>query len=81
MTRFIFLAVGSSVCTVLGSDQFYGWDMIGLGSMSEGNWDMIGLGSMSEGPDAGPVKGIIQGTIPKSSLPSDSGSLQLCNRI
>ena len=64
MTRFIFLAVGSSVCTVLGSDQFYGWDM-------------IGLGSMSEGPNAGPVKGMIQGTIPKSSLPSGGGSMLL----
>ena len=64
MTRFIFLAVGSSVCTVLGSDQFYGWDM-------------IGLGSMSEGPNAGLVKRIIQGTIPKSSLPSDGGSVLL----
>ena len=62
--------MGNSVCTILGSDQFYGWDMIGLRSMSEGS-------------NAGPMKGIIQGTIPKLSLPSHDGYrlLQLCNRI
>ena len=62
--------MGRSICTILGSDQFYGWDM-------------IGLRSMSEGPDAGPMKGIIQGTIPKLSLPSHGGYelLQLYNRI
>ena len=34
---------------------------------------MIGLRSMSEGPDVGSVKGIIQDTIQKLSLPSHDG--------
>ena len=46
-------------------------------------FNVIDLGSMLEGPDARPVKGIIQDTIRKLSLPSHKGYrlLQLCNRI